>query len=245
MEELKAGLIFKQIPKIMKDIKPISKDQVNQAQRFKFRGIDDVYNACQTILAKHGVFTIPEIIGRSRENVTTKSGTRAYHCVNQYKFRFYAEDGSFVEAYADGEAMDMGDKATNKCAAIAHKYALLQTFCIPTAELNDPDAESPQIGQGQQKPPQQQMPQQNTLANPTRPGGVSQKQLKRLFAIRSKVGLRDEEVVRLATQLYGIQQLADLNQEQYQALCEKIERTPNRGQQSADNLTAQYGGGGL
>ena len=33
-----------------------------------------------------------------------------------------------------GEAMDTGDKATNKAMSAAMKYALLQTFCIPTEE---------------------------------------------------------------------------------------------------------------
>ncbi len=37
-------------------------------------------------------------------------------------------------------------KATNKAMAAAHKYALLQTFCIPTEDIgqDDPDAETPE-----------------------------------------------------------------------------------------------------
>ena len=60
------------------------------------------------------------------------------------RYRFYAEDGSYVEAVVDGEAMDSGDKSSNKCMAIAHKYALLQVFCIPTENDNDPDAHTPE-----------------------------------------------------------------------------------------------------
>ena len=40
--------------------------------------------------------------------------------------------------------MDSGDKATNKAMAIAMKYALFQVFCIPTEEMKDPDAETPE-----------------------------------------------------------------------------------------------------
>lgn len=219
------GLIYKQLPKVMADIKPISKDKVNQAQRFKFRGIDDVYNHVQPILAKHGVFTTAEIIGRSREIVTSKSGTKMVFCVNQFKFKFYAEDGSFVEAYADGEAMDSGDKASNKCAAIAHKYALLQTLCIPTEDLTDPDSQSPNI---------------NMTQAPVQKKTVSEKQISRLHAIRSKAGMKDTECMRLATQLFGISDLSSLDQQQYQKLCEAIESTPNRNQQSASTINSRW-----
>ncbi len=41
--------------------------------------------------------------------------------------------------------MDSGDKGCNKCMSIAHKYALLQCFMIPTEDLADPDAESHQL----------------------------------------------------------------------------------------------------
>ena len=39
--------------------------------------------------------------------------------------------------------MDSGDKATNKAMSAAFKYACFQTFCIPTEEMKDPDAETP------------------------------------------------------------------------------------------------------
>ena len=39
--------------------------------------------------------------------------------------------------------MDSGDKASNKAMSSAFKYACFQTFCIPTEEMKDPDAETP------------------------------------------------------------------------------------------------------
>ena len=41
------------------------------------------------------------------------------------------------------EGMDSGDKATNKAMSIAFKYACFQVFCIPTEEMQDPDADTP------------------------------------------------------------------------------------------------------
>ncbi len=60
------------------------------------------------------------------------------------KFRFCADDGSSIEAVTIGEGMDSGDKATNKAMAVAFKYACFQVFCIPTEEMKDPDADTPE-----------------------------------------------------------------------------------------------------
>jgi hypothetical protein len=65
-----------------------------------------------------------------------------YHVFLKVQFRFYASDGSYVEAITEGEAMDSGDKATNKAQSAAFKYACMELFCIPTKELLDADAET-------------------------------------------------------------------------------------------------------
>jgi hypothetical protein len=41
--------------------------------------------------------------------------------------------------------MDSGDKSSNKAMSVAHKYALLQAFCIPTKDIDDPDAETHEV----------------------------------------------------------------------------------------------------
>lgn len=142
----KPGAIYAAIQAVMKDIEPIPKDRDNAAQHFKFRGIDDVYNALHPILAKHGVFTTSQIVNRAYSESQSKSGTTMAERVLSIRWRFYATDGSFVETETDGEAMDSGDKASNKAMAAAHKYALMQIFCIPTADEKDTDAVTPARG---------------------------------------------------------------------------------------------------
>ncbi len=137
--------IYDLIPIIMSDCGPIAKTQTNQQQGFKFRGIDDAYNHLQPLLAKYGVFTVPRVIDRSEAVRTTKAGGQLIHRRLTVEFKFFATDGSFVECVIDGEAMDSGDKASSKALAIAHKYALLQVFCIPTAEEKDPDFKSHEV----------------------------------------------------------------------------------------------------
>jgi len=53
----------------------------------------------------------------------------------RFKFRFFTIDGSNIETIITGEGLDTSDKVANKCLSIAHKYALLTTFCIPTQEV--------------------------------------------------------------------------------------------------------------
>ena len=136
--------IFESITAIMQEIPAIGKEKKNQQQGFKYRGIDDVMNALQPILSKHKVFVVPEVIDQAREDrVTNKGGTILYSML-KIKYTFYAEDGTNVSAVVIGEGMDSGDKASNKAMAIAMKYAFFQVFCIPTEEMNDPDAETPE-----------------------------------------------------------------------------------------------------
>lgn len=136
-------LVCKKIIEVMKSITAIEKSENNKAQGFKFRGIDNVYNELHSKMAETGLFTIPTVLDERVSVKTTKNGSEMAHITLKIKYTFYAEDGSSVESIVVGEAMDLGDKACNKCMAIAHKYALLQVFCIPTEDIEkDPDFNS-------------------------------------------------------------------------------------------------------
>lgn len=131
--------IYGAMGEIMREVEAIGKGRTNQAQNYKFRGIDDVYNALNPLLSKHGVFTVPEVIESKREERTNKNGTVLFYSILTMRYTFFAPDGSSVQAVVIGEGMDSGDKATNKAMAVAHKYALLQIFAVPTDEPKDPE----------------------------------------------------------------------------------------------------------
>ncbi len=144
MSEIKPK-IYGQLVKVMGEVGAIGKDQRNQQQGFQYRGIDDVYNAVNPILAKHGVFMTSEVLEKSREERTTKNGgVLAFTCLRM-KYTFWADDGSSVSTVVEGEGMDSGDKSSNKAMAVAHKYALLQAFCVPTRDMVDSDGEVHEI----------------------------------------------------------------------------------------------------
>lgn len=138
------GKIYKAIPCIMGEINAVGKNKKNQQQGFMYRGIDDVMNAINPALVKNNVFIVPEVLEQSREERQTLKGGNLIYSVCRMKFRFCADDGSYIEAVTVGEGMDSGDKATNKAMAVAFKYACFQVFCIPTEEMKDPDAETPE-----------------------------------------------------------------------------------------------------
>lgn len=122
----------------------IEKSRRNVAQGFAFRGIDDVYGALAPLLAEHGLVILPQVLSRDvTERQTNKGGTLIYTTLRvRYDF-VCAEDGSSHAVVVDGEAMDSGDKSTNKAMSAAYKYACLQAFCIPTEGDNDADASTP------------------------------------------------------------------------------------------------------
>lgn len=145
-ENLPGALIYSAMSAVMADVEFISKDQRNtQGAGFNFRGVDDVYNSLHSILAKHKVFAVPTVLEDRTEDRKSSKGTTLIYRVLRIRYRFYTTDGSFVDAIVLGEAMDTGDKASNKAMSIANKYAFIQVFCIPTKEQKDPDAESHEL----------------------------------------------------------------------------------------------------
>lgn len=143
----KYPMIFRKIAEVMAEVPAIGKNKKNQQQGFNYRGIDDVQNALQNILPKHGVFYVPQVLESHREERTTSRGGNLIYTVLTVKYTFYAEDGSNVSAVVQSEGMDSADKSSNKAMSAACKYALFQVFNIPTEEQVDPDATTPEESQ--------------------------------------------------------------------------------------------------
>lgn len=136
--------VYKAINNVQADLSVlgITKDRRNmQGNGYNFRGIDDVYNTIAPLLSKHGLCILPRVLSRECvERVSQKGGALFYVTVDA-EFDFVsAEDGTKHTVKTFGEAMDSGDKATNKAMSAAYKYACFQAFSIPTESDNDADA---------------------------------------------------------------------------------------------------------
>lgn len=139
-------MIHETITNVMNDIVAIGKTRKNVAQNFQFRGIDDVTNSLHPIFAQHGLYVIPRVVSERSEERTTKSGGVLIHRMITMEFDLIDKTGDKITVGPIiGEAMDSGDKASNKAMSIALKYMLFQTFLIPTEEMKDPDHDSYEI----------------------------------------------------------------------------------------------------
>lgn len=157
------GNVYRKIADVQADIAKvgIAKNRTNDQQNYRFRGIDDVYQTLSPLLAKHGLCILPRMIARDRsERVSFKewNGNKKesvlFYVTVEAEFDFVsADDGSHHTVRTFGEAMDSGDKATNKAMSAAYKYAAFMTFAIPTDGDNDADGTThdvaPQTAGGQ------------------------------------------------------------------------------------------------
>lgn len=124
----------------------ISKDDTNTYDNYKFRGIDAVYNHIASLLPKHGLLILPRYTERQVVERVGAKGTALFYVTVRGECDFVSvEDGTTHTVIMYGEAMDRGDKATNKAMSAAYKYACFQTFCIPTEGDNDADAQSHEV----------------------------------------------------------------------------------------------------
>jgi hypothetical protein len=125
----------------------IAKNRKNtQGSGYMFRGIDDVYAALSPLLSAHKLVVIPRVLSREIIDRQSKNGGALFYVTVHAEFDFVsAIDGTTHTAATFGEAMDSGDKATNKAMSAAYKYAAFMTFAIPTEGDNDADATTHEV----------------------------------------------------------------------------------------------------
>lgn len=203
----------------------IAKEKNNTQQGYKFRGIDDVYDALAPLLAKHKLCIIPFSLSRSVVERQTKNGGALFYVTVECEFHFIsAEDGSCHIAKTFGEAMDSADKATNKAMSAAYKYAAFQTFCIPV-DVEDADAETLQVASNKGKKPQDESStapykNQSKAENTT---VITEAQGKRLFAISHASGIPAEEAKRFLMHFYNVEHSKDIPKAKYEEICKSLE----------------------
>ena len=210
MEVQAVPKVFTAIAKVMAELASsgISKDRKNDQQGYKFRGIDDVYNALAPLLSKHGLVILPRCLSREVVERQTQRGGTLFYVNVDVEFTFAcAEDGSFWTVRMPGEAMDSADKATNKAMSAAYKYACLQAFCIPTEGDNDADATTHQVAAKPAK----------AAAAPLLLGADEAKTITDLAA---KVGV---DLSRICT-AYGVEELTQIPMSEVASIISKLQQ---------------------
>lgn len=121
----------------------IGKDSEMGDGGYRYRGIERIKAELKPLLAEHGLHYAPHSVREAVDTpYQTKGGATWQRSRLTVTFRFYATDGSFIEAEGRGEGADNSDKGCNKAMTGAEKQVLLQVFCI--ADTEDPDAHRPE-----------------------------------------------------------------------------------------------------
>lgn len=179
----------------------IAKTRKNtQGSGYMFRGIDDVYGALSPLLAKHSLVVVPRVIGREVIERASKSGGALFYVTVHAEFDFVsAVDGTTHTAATFGEAMDSGDKATNKAMSAAYKYAAFMTFAIPTEGDNDADATTHEVAPAT---PKQISDDQRDLIQTLAPGaGKTVQGICEAYKVQALTALTETQAAKLIERL--------------------------------------------
>ena len=201
------------------------KGQYNSFGKYSYRSCEDILEALKPLLAEVGaIINITDeikVIGDNFETIEVedkKTGEKSVRLVGR---RFYieatamfidVETGDSIVARAlarEDEAkkgMDLA-QVTGSVSSYARKYALNGLFAID--DNRDPDSTNKH---GKDIKP-----------NMTPVSGLSEAQIKRLFAIGNKAGFKKDVVEATVKKMFGCEP-KDMTKDQYNTVCERLEK---------------------
>ena len=179
------------------------KGQYNSFGRYSYRSCEDILDALKPLLAEVGA-----IVNISDE--VKLIGDRFY--VEATAMFLDCETGDSVVARASAredetkKGMDLA-QVTGSVSSYARKYALNGLFAID----DNKDSDATNTHNKDIKP------------NMTPVSGLSEAQLKRLFAIGNKAGFKKDVVEATVKKMFGCEP-KDMAKDQYNTVCERLEK---------------------
>lgn len=167
----------------------ISKDQINQHQKYQFRGIDDVYNVVGPIMSRHGLVLLPNHLSRTVEVFERGDKGKTFLVQLETEFTFFsAHDGSSHSVRIFSEAADTGDKATSKAMSMGYKTLCFQAFCIPVDGADDGDSETHEVANAS--------PAKRAAAKEASPATISEKEQATIAELIEQTEANREEFLK-------------------------------------------------
>ena len=201
MNIIKNNVYFK-LMKVQSKLKA-PKGQYNSFGRYSYRSCEDILEALKPLLAE-----VEAIVNVSDE--VKLIGDRFY--VEATAMFLDCETGDSVVARASAredetkKGMDLA-QVTGSVSSYARKYALNGLFAID--DNKDSDATNTH---GKDIKP-----------NMTPVSGLSEAQIKRLFAIGNKAGFKKDVVEATVKKMFGCEP-KDMTKDQYNTVCERLEK---------------------
>ncbi len=134
--------IFNALEKVQEHMfnNPIAKDGVNNFQKYKYRGIDQVIQSFSKPLFENKIITVvlpdlsinTEFSSDGKTTFTTINGTVRFYCT---------EDGSYLDRSYLGQSKSQQFKDLEAARSFAYRSALLETFCVPFEGIVEPELE--------------------------------------------------------------------------------------------------------
>ena len=179
------------------------KSNYNSFGKYSYRSCEDILEALKPLLAEVGA-----IVNISDE--VKLIGDRFY--VEATAMFLDVETGDSVVARALAQEGDIpkgmsAAQSTGSVSSYARKYSLNGLFCID--DNKDDDATN--------------MHSKDIKPNMTPVSGLSEAQIKRLFAIGNKAGFKKDVVEATVKKMFGCEP-KDMTKDQYNTVCERLKK---------------------
>ena len=204
--------IYEKLVEIKKNIKGFNKD--TKGFGFEYVSGSQVLRSVRDKMNELGVLLIPSVdygtMSWEKHEYVTKKGEKKLDFIVTMKMNYTwvnAEDPNdkiVVPWVCMGQQTDDISKAVGTAMTYNERYFLLKFLGLPTDE-DDADAKGANI-----KPNM-------------KPVGVTEAQLKRLFAIGNKAGVKKEVVEGTVRKIFNCEP-KDMTKEQYDNICERLEK---------------------
>ena len=199
------------------------KSQYNNFGKYSYRNCEDILEALKPLLNKNKatvfisddiVFIegkyVSETLNTKTDETTTKTTEGRFYVKSTVTFVDVETGDKIVNtAYAREEESKKGmdvSQVTGASSSYARKYALNGMFAIDDTKDSD-------------------FTNQNESKSSSKPSnGLTESQIKRLFAIANKVNISSEDVKIVVAKSYGIHDIKKMNKQQYDEICERLEK---------------------
>ena len=134
------GELYSAMSKVMTEVKHVQKTGNNTHDRYTYTTDADLLRSLQPAMAKHGLALAPTDVQVTRSEHNTKSGASHDRVDVVVTYTLGHSGGGELKVVAPGTGVDRSDKAVYKAMTGAYKYALRQTFAVPTGDNAEEDS---------------------------------------------------------------------------------------------------------
>ena len=225
-EEKKAKNIYQKLIEVSKAIGYLQKDKTNKMQGYNYLSEAKIKETIKREFEIQGIifnYSTEEV--REYEISQTHKGTRQFVTIVKGSYQFINVDNPEEKITGTwfGTGSDTGDKGLYKAITGGIKYVLNTNFLIPSGD--DPENDGNGGGKGKDKKiePQKEPTTEPTGDNIKSKLKVTEKQLKRYYAIVKGAGFNIDKVDKWVKETYKVEHKKDLTMAQIDEIFEGLE----------------------